>query len=49
MNYTDDARLVDSFWDNRHHVTPSHFNVKNTKHFKVSLFLFKINTIKVKF
>ena len=37
QNYTDDARLVDSVWNQRHHVTPSGFNVKNHKYYKVSL------------
>ena len=36
LNYTDDARLVDSVWDQRHHVTPSGFNVSNHKYYKVS-------------
>ena len=36
MNYTDDGRLQDSVWDNRHHVTPSHFNIKNSSYYKVS-------------
>ena len=35
-NYTDDARLTDANWNNRHHVTPSGFNSKNTKYYKVS-------------
>ena len=35
-NYTDDARLQDSIWDMRHHVTPSGFNRKNHKFYKVS-------------
>ena len=35
MNYTDDARLQDSAWDQRHHVTPSGFNTKNHTHYKV--------------
>ena len=34
MNYTDDAKLQDSIWNQRHHVTPSNFNIKNTKHYK---------------
>ena len=34
QNYTDDARLVDATWNNRHHVTPSQFNLKNAKHHK---------------
>ena len=37
MNYTDDGKLVDANWNNRHHVTPSLFNTKNHKHYKVSL------------
>ena len=36
MNYTDDGKLVDANWNNRHHVTPSLFNHKNHKHYKVS-------------
>ena len=36
MNYTDDGKLVDANWNNRHHVTPSLFNTKNHKHYKVS-------------
>ena len=36
MNYTDDGKLVDANWNNRHHVTPSLFNSKNHKHYKVS-------------
>ena len=36
QNYTDDARLQDSTWNMRHHVTPSNFNAKNTKYYKVS-------------
>lgn len=35
MNCTDDGRLQDSVWDNRHHVTPSHFNIKNSSYYKV--------------
>lgn len=35
-NYTNDARMNDINWNNRHHVTPSHFNTKNTKYYKVS-------------
>ena len=35
-NYTDDARLVDINWNNRHHVTPSEFNATNHKYYKVS-------------
>jgi len=34
MNYTDDGKLVDANWNNRHHVTPSLFNHKNHKHYK---------------
>ena len=36
MNYTDDGKLVDANWNSRHHVTPSLFNTKNHKHYKVS-------------
>ena len=36
QNYTDDARLQDSVWDNRHHIHPSAFNAKNSKYYKVS-------------
>lgn len=36
QNYTDDARLQDSTWNNRHHVTPSAFNKHNHRHYKVS-------------
>ena len=36
MNYTDDGKLVDANWNARHHVTPSLFNTKNHKHYKVS-------------
>ena len=36
MNYTDDARLMDSAWDSRHNVIPSAFNGKNSRHYKVS-------------
>ena len=39
-NYTDDARLKDGNWNNRHHVTASGFNGKNTKYYKVSYFHF---------
>ena len=35
-NYTDDARLKDANWNNRHHVTPSYFNSTNHKYYKVS-------------
>ena len=35
-NYTNDARMTDMNWNNRHHVTPSYFNKKNTKYYKVS-------------
>ena len=34
-NYTDDARLQDLAWNNRHHVTPSNFNVKNHTQYKL--------------
>jgi hypothetical protein len=39
-NYTDDARLRDGNWNNRHHVTASHFNKANTSYYKVSLIYF---------
>lgn len=32
-NYTDDARLADITWNNRHHVTPSNFNSTNHKYY----------------
>ena len=35
-NYTDDARMSDFNWNNRHHVTPSGFNKNNHKYYKVS-------------
>ena len=35
-NYTDDGNLQDSVWDRRHHVTPSYFNTKNTRFYKVN-------------
>ena len=35
QHYTDDARLQDLNWNNRHHVTPSGFNVQNHKQYKV--------------
>lgn len=35
-NFTDDARLTDKQWNNRHHVTPSAFNITNHKYYKVS-------------
>lgn len=35
-NYTDDGHLVDVNWNNRHHVTPSEFNIQNHKYYKVS-------------
>lgn len=38
-NYTDDARMTDINWNNRHHVTASHFNKNNTKYYKVSQLL----------
>jgi hypothetical protein len=28
-SYTDDARMTDNNWNNRHHVTPSYFNKAN--------------------
>ena len=34
-NYTDDARMSDPNWNNRHHVTPSHFNRTNHTYYKV--------------
>mmetsp|Transcript_23568 Transcript_23568/g.31605 ORF Transcript_23568/g.31605 Transcript_23568/m.31605 type:complete len:107 (-) Transcript_23568:933-1253(-) len=34
LNYTDDGRLQDSAWNGRHHVTPSHFNFKNSRFYK---------------
>ena len=34
-NYTDDARLQDSVWDNRHHVVPSMWNKISSSHYKV--------------
>ena len=34
-NYTDDARLQDLAWNNRHHVTPSNFNTKNHTQYKL--------------
>ena len=37
LNYTDDARLVDSVWNGRHHVTPTAFNKVNHTYYKVSL------------
>lgn len=33
-NYTDDARMTDFNWNNRHHVTPSGFNKNNHKYYK---------------
>ena len=35
-NYTDDARMTDINWNNRHHVTPSYFNKTNSPYYKVS-------------
>ena len=35
-NYTDDARLADSGWDHRHHISPSAWNNKNSRFYKVS-------------
>jgi len=35
-NYTDDARLADTNWNNRHHISPSEFNGQNHKYYKVS-------------
>jgi len=35
-NYTDDARMADPNWNNRHHVTPSAFNKTNHNYYKVS-------------
>ena len=37
QNYTDDARLVDHVWNQRHHITPSAFNTKNKTHYKVGI------------
>ena len=34
QNCTDQGKLQDARWDQRHHVSPSHFNIKNTKHYK---------------
>ena len=34
QNYTDGGRLQDSLWNHRHHVSPSHFNLANTSHYK---------------
>ena len=36
LNYTDDARLVDSVWNPRHHVTPAQFNKVSHTYYKVS-------------
>ena len=36
QNYTDDARITDTKWNNRHHVCPSAFNSANHKYYKVS-------------
>ena len=36
-NYTDDARMSDPNWNNRHHVTPSHFNRTNHTYYKVRI------------
>ena len=36
QNYTDDAKIADSNWNNRHHISPSLFNSKNHKYYKVS-------------
>ena len=47
-NYTDDARLVDQNWNNRHHVTPSGFNSKNHGHYKVSQTRFTDNSIRTR-
>lgn len=30
---TDDGALALDVWDNRHHVSPSHFNAKNKSYF----------------
>ena len=35
--YTDDARMADPNWNNRHHVTPSASNKKYHGYFKVSV------------
>lgn len=37
QNYTDDGKLDDAQWNRRHHVSPSHFNSKNHKYYKVSV------------
>lgn len=36
QNYTDDARISDTNWNSRHHISPSEFNGKNHKYYKVS-------------
>ena len=41
QNYTDDGKLADANWNQRHHVTPSLFNNKNHKHYKVSQYSVK--------
>ena len=36
-NYTDDARMSDPNWNNRHHVTASGFNKSNHTYYKVRI------------
>jgi hypothetical protein len=36
QNCTDDGRLLDVKWNNRHHIKPSGFNQKNHKYYRVS-------------
>ena len=36
-NFTDDGRLADINWNNRHHVTPSEFNLQNKSYYKVRI------------
>ena len=36
-NYTDDARMTDPNWNNRHHVTASGFNKTNHTYYKVRI------------
>ena len=35
MAQTDDGRLADVNWNNRHHVSPSHFNKQNKSYYQV--------------
>lgn len=35
-NQTDDGRLVDIDWNNRHHVNPSFYNSANKSYYQVS-------------